>query len=210
MSNFLANLLELTLDAAPWLLLGLVIGGLIKRLMPARLLERHLKGEGFLPVVKAALIGAPLPLCSCGVIPAALGLRRAGASKSSTVSFLVSTPETGVDSISVTYAMLGPVMAIVRPVAAVISAITAGCCADSRCSIAAIKPRTGAAASIRCSSTSRPVCRSRSSTSSTLRSSIRLRMSGVSCMYLKRCWRRPRVPAGSVLPCRTGSPRQPG
>ena len=126
MSNFLANLLELTLDAAPWLLLGLVIGGLIKRLMPARLLERHLKGEGFLPVVKAALIGAPLPLCSCGVIPAALGLRRAGASKSSTVSFLVSTPETGVDSISVTYAMLGPVMAIVRPVAAVISAITAG------------------------------------------------------------------------------------
>ena len=58
MSNFLANLLELTLDAAPWLLLGLVIGGLIKRLMPARLLERHLKGEGFLPVVKAALIGA--------------------------------------------------------------------------------------------------------------------------------------------------------
>ena len=124
MSNFLANLLELTLDAAPWLLLGLVIGGLINRLMPARLLERHLKGEGFLPVVKAALIGAPLPLCSCGVIPAALGLRRAGASKSSTVSFLVSTPETGVDSISVTYAMLGPVMAIVRPVAAVISAIT--------------------------------------------------------------------------------------
>jgi uncharacterized membrane protein YraQ (UPF0718 family) len=126
MNNFLGNLLELTLDAAPWLLLGLVIGGLIKRLMPARLLERHLKGEGFLPVVKAALIGAPLPLCSCGVIPAALGLRRAGASKSSTVSFLVSTPETGVDSISVTYAMLGPVMAIVRPVAAVISAITAG------------------------------------------------------------------------------------
>ena len=126
MTDFIDNLLDLTLDAAPWLLLGLVIGGLIKRLMPTRLLERHLKGEGLLPVIKAALIGAPLPLCSCGVIPAALGLRRAGASKSSTVSFLVSTPETGVDSISVTYAMLGPVMAIVRPVAAVISAITAG------------------------------------------------------------------------------------
>ena len=126
MNSFLGNLLALTLDAAPWLLLGLVIGGLIKHLMPTRLLERHLKGEGFLPVVKAALIGAPLPLCSCGVIPAALGLRRAGASKSSTVSFLVSTPETGVDSISVTYAMLGPVMAIVRPLAAVTSAITAG------------------------------------------------------------------------------------
>ncbi|MGD9254492.1 MAG: SO_0444 family Cu/Zn efflux transporter [Chromatiales bacterium] len=126
MSSFLNNLLELALDAAPWLLLGLVIGGLIKSLMPARLLERHLQGEGLLPVIKAALIGAPLPLCSCGVIPAALGLRRAGASKSSTISFLVSTPETGVDSISVTWAMLGPVMAIVRPIAAVISAITAG------------------------------------------------------------------------------------
>lgn len=126
MTDFLDNLLDLTLDAAPWLLIGLVIGGLIKSLLPTRLLERHLKGDGFLPVIKASLIGAPLPLCSCGVIPAALGLRRAGASKSSTVSFLVSTPETGVDSIAITYAMLGPVMAIVRPVAAVISAINAG------------------------------------------------------------------------------------
>ncbi|MEJ2321775.1 MAG: SO_0444 family Cu/Zn efflux transporter [Gammaproteobacteria bacterium] len=126
MTLFLNNLLDLALDAAPWLLLGLVIGGLIKSLMPTRLLERHLKGAGVIPVVKAAIIGAPLPLCSCGVVPAALGLRRAGASKSSTVSFLVSTPETGVDSISVTWAMLGPVMAIVRPVAAVVSAIAAG------------------------------------------------------------------------------------
>jgi uncharacterized membrane protein YraQ (UPF0718 family) len=126
MTLFLNNLLDLALDAAPWLLLGLVIGGLIKSLMPTRLLEQHLRGEGVIPVVKAAIIGAPLPLCSCGVVPAALGLRHAGASKSSTVSFLVSTPETGVDSISVTWAMLGPVMAIVRPVAAVVSAIAAG------------------------------------------------------------------------------------
>lgn len=126
MNAFMNNLLGLALDAAPWLLLGLVIGGLIKVLMPTRLLEKHLKGEGLFPVIKAALIGAPLPLCSCGVLPAALGLRRAGASKSSTVSFLVSTPETGVDSISVTYAMLGPVMAIVRPVAAIVSAVSAG------------------------------------------------------------------------------------
>ncbi|HIQ15884.1 MAG TPA: permease, partial [Leucothrix sp.] len=72
------------------------------------------------------LFGAPLPLCSCGVIPAALGLRRAGASKASTVSFLVSTPETGIDSVSISYALLGPFMAIVRPVAAVASAIVAG------------------------------------------------------------------------------------
>jgi uncharacterized membrane protein YraQ (UPF0718 family) len=123
---FLNNVLALSLDAAPWLLLGLVLGGLLKTLMPIAWLETHLKGEGFWPVIKAALLGAPLPLCSCGVLPAALGLRRAGASRSATVSFLVSTPETGIDSVSVTYALLGPLMAITRPIAAVISAITAG------------------------------------------------------------------------------------
>ena len=126
MQSFFQNALNLTLDAAPWLLLGLVIGGLLKTVMPARWLERHLRGEGIVPVIKAALIGAPLPLCSCGVVPAALGLRRAGASRAATTSFLVSTPETGVDSISVTYAMLGPIMAVTRPLAAISSAITAG------------------------------------------------------------------------------------
>lgn len=126
MIEFLKNLLELSLEAAPWLLLGLVIGGLIKALIPISFLERHLSGSGLSSIVKAALLGAPLPLCSCGVIPAALGLRRAGASKPATVSFLVSTPETGVDSITISYALLGPFMAIVRPIAAIISAITAG------------------------------------------------------------------------------------
>ncbi len=67
-----------------------------------------------------------MPLCSCGVIPAAIGLRRAGASKSATTAFLVSTPETGVDSVSVSYVLLGPFMAIIRPIAAVCSAIVAG------------------------------------------------------------------------------------
>ena len=124
--NFLANLLELSLSAAPWLVLGLIVGGLIHAVIPMSFLEKHLGGQGIIPVIKAALLGAPLPLCSCGVIPAALGLRKSGASKQSTVSFLVSTPETGVDSVMITYALLGPFMAIVRPVAAVISAITAG------------------------------------------------------------------------------------
>jgi uncharacterized membrane protein YraQ (UPF0718 family) len=126
MTLFLNNFLALSLDAAPWLLFGLVLGGLLKTLMPITWLEAHLKGEGFWPVIKAAILGAPLPLCSCGVLPAALGLRRAGASRSATVSFLVSTPETGVDSVLVTYALLGPLMAITRPITAVISAITAG------------------------------------------------------------------------------------
>ena len=78
------------------------------------------------PVVKGALFGAPLPLCSCGVIPAAMQLRRGGASKGATVAFLSATPETGVDSISVSYVLLGPLMAIVRPIAAISSAIIAG------------------------------------------------------------------------------------
>lgn len=126
MTEFFNNLLELSLEAAPWLLLGLIIGGLIKAWLPTRFVEQQLNGKGFKPVVKASVIGAPLPLCSCGVIPAALGLRHAGASRPATVSFLVSTPETGVDSVSVTYALLGPFMAIVRPVAAIASALVSG------------------------------------------------------------------------------------
>ena len=124
--NFFHNLLDLSLEAAPWLVLGLVVGGLIKALIPTELLHKHLSSNGFPSIVKAALFGAPLPLCSCGVIPAALALRKTGASKPATISFLVSTPETGIDSVSISYALLGPFMAIVRPVAAIFSAITAG------------------------------------------------------------------------------------
>lgn len=120
------NTLALYLEAAPWLLLGLVAAGLIKAWVPEGRMSRWLGGRGPWPVVKAALIGAPLPLCSCGVLPAALGLRRAGASRGATVSFLIATPETGVDSIAVSYALLGPFMAVVRPVAAITSAVVAG------------------------------------------------------------------------------------
>lgn len=124
--NFIQNLLDLLLEASPWLVFGLALGGAMKALIPTTLLQQHLKGQGIAAITKAAILGAPLPLCSCGVIPAALGLRKAGASKPATTSFLVSTPETGIDSISITYALLGPFMAIVRPIAALISALTAG------------------------------------------------------------------------------------
>lgn len=123
---FLHNLLALALEAAPWLVLGLTLGGLMKALIPTALLHKHLRGDGLAAILKAALLGAPLPLCSCGVIPVALGLRKAGASKSATASFLVSTPETGIDSISLTYAMMGGFMAFVRPIAALCSAVVAG------------------------------------------------------------------------------------
>ncbi|GGJ01065.1 permease [Shewanella hanedai] len=122
----LTNFIDLFLDSAPWLLLGLVLAGMLKMFVPMAWMQKQLGGHGFKTVVKAAVLGAPLPLCSCGVIPAAVGLRRAGASKAATTSFLVSTPETGVDSVTVSYVLLGPFMAIVRPIAAVTSAIVAG------------------------------------------------------------------------------------
>lgn len=122
----LQNFFVLFMESAPWLLLGLLVAGIMHELVPVSFLERHMGSNSASSITKAAVIGAPLPLCSCGVIPAALGLRRSGASKSSTVSFLVSTPETGVDSVSVSYALLGPLFAIIRPIAAIVSAIYAG------------------------------------------------------------------------------------
>lgn len=122
----LEHFVELFLASAPWLLLGLFIAGLIQVFVPTDMMSRHLGEEGIGSATKAAFIGAPLPLCSCGVIPAGLGLRKAGASRSATTSFLVATPETGVDSVSLSYALLGPFMAIVRPITAIVSAIVAG------------------------------------------------------------------------------------
>ncbi len=127
----LANTLNILLEVAPFLLLGLIISGLIKSYASDKLIKKHLSGTGLKPVVKASFIGAPLPLCSCGVIPVALGLRKQGASKGATASFMIATPETGVDSISVSFALLGPFMAIARPIAALISSITAGILVDT-------------------------------------------------------------------------------
>lgn len=122
----LHNILDLYLEAAPWLFFGLVTAGVIKAWLPATSVQRLVGGKGPGAVVSAALVGAPLPLCSCGVLPAAVGLRRAGASRPATVSFMISTPETGVDSVAVTYALLGPFLAVARPIAAVSSAIFTG------------------------------------------------------------------------------------
>lgn len=118
------NFILLFTESAPFLLLGLFLAGVIRMLIPDKWITKYLGEKS--SVITAALIGTPLPLCSCSVIPTAIGIRRAGASKASTASFMVSTPETGVDSISVTYALMGPVMAIARPISAIFSAITAG------------------------------------------------------------------------------------
>jgi len=124
-SEFFNNFLALSAEASPWLLLGLIIAGLMKSWVPTKILSKHL-GSGSSAIFKAAFIGAPLPLCSCGVIPVATELRRSGASAPATSSFLVATPETGVDSVSVSYALLGPIFAIYRPITAIFSAIITG------------------------------------------------------------------------------------
>jgi len=126
MSELLNNIWSVYMDTAVWLLVGLLAAGLVKAYIPADAMQRWLGGSGIAAVLRAALFGAPLPLCSCGVLPAALGLRRAGASKEATVSFLISTPETSVDSVAVTYALMGPLMAVYRPVSALMSAVVTG------------------------------------------------------------------------------------
>jgi uncharacterized membrane protein YraQ (UPF0718 family) len=126
MMNLLTVFWNLVIESAPWLLLGYFLAGVIKQVLPNSLVEKQLASPGFASVVKGAFIGAPLALCSCGVIPPALAVRKAGASKGATSAFLVATPETGIDSISFSYAVLGPVFAIARPISALISAILAG------------------------------------------------------------------------------------
>jgi uncharacterized membrane protein YraQ (UPF0718 family) len=124
--NLLSIFWNLIIESAPWLLVGYLLAGIIKQVIPSSWVEKQLAPPGFSSILKGAVIGAPLPLCSCGVIPAALAIRKAGASKGATSSFMVATPETGVDSISFSYAVLGPIFAVVRPIGALISAIVAG------------------------------------------------------------------------------------
>ena len=124
--ELVTNIWLVYLDTAFWLLLGLLAAGFIKSYISEDTMHRWVGGSGFGSVSRAALFGAPLPLCSCGVLPAAIGLRRAGASKEATVSFLISTPETSIDSVAVSYALMGPLMAVYRPLAALVSAMVTG------------------------------------------------------------------------------------
>ena len=113
-------------DMAPYLLFGFLVAGLLSIFVSPEWVERHLGRRGMSPVWKASLLGIPLPVCSCGVIPLAASIRRHGASRAATAAFLISTPQTGADSIMATYALLGPVFATFRPVAALLSGILGG------------------------------------------------------------------------------------
>ena len=114
------------LDSALLLLIGIFLAGIIHLFLNEKNLSRFISGSSKLQVFKLSLLGVPLPLCSCSVLPIAYQLRKSGISKGGTVSFLISTPETGIDSIFLTYSLMNPFMTIIRPIAAFITAITAG------------------------------------------------------------------------------------
>ena len=113
-------------EMSPYLLLGFGFAGLLHAFVPSQLYHRYLSKGDFRSVLWAAMIGVPLPLCSCGVIPTAMSLRKEGASKGATTSFLIATPQTGVDSILATASLLGIPFAIVRPIAALVTALFGG------------------------------------------------------------------------------------
>ncbi len=142
--KLLESLLFMLNEMSPYILLGFLIAGLLHAFIPQKVMARHLSGSGWKSVLKSSLIGIPLPLCSCGVLPTAIGMRRSGASKAATTSFLISTPQTGVDSIAATWSLLGPAFAIIRPIAALVTAFFGGIavgksetaheCPDGHCS----------------------------------------------------------------------------
>lgn len=115
---------------SPYLLLGFLLAGLMHAFVPGRFYTKYLSKRSFRSVLNAALLGIPLPLCSCGVIPTAMSLRKEGASKGAVVSFLVATPQTGVDSIMATFSLMGLPFAILRPIAALVTAVFGGFITD--------------------------------------------------------------------------------
>lgn len=110
------------LEASPYLTAGFVVAGLLHQYLPKDLVKKHMGGNSAGSALKASLIGTPVPLCSCGVVPVALGLHRDGASKPSVISFLISTPENGVESISLTYSFFGLPFTLARVVFAILVA----------------------------------------------------------------------------------------
>lgn len=119
---------SLFMEMAPYLFLGFLVAGILHALIPDEKVLSYLGDPAgkIKSVVNASIMGLPLPLCSCGVVPTALSLKKRGATKGATLSFLISTPETGVDSIAITYALLDPIMTVFRPLATLVTAIAAG------------------------------------------------------------------------------------
>lgn len=124
--QYLSQLLALVAEMIPYLLLGFLFAGLLHVLVPHKFYQKYLSQNNFRSVILASLFGIPLPLCSCGVIPTAMSLRKEGGSKAATTAFLCATPQTGVDSILATFSVFGLAFAIIRPAAALVSALLIG------------------------------------------------------------------------------------
>ena len=117
---------NILVESSVFILFGLLVSGLLRVFLNPGSVSRHLGQGRFKSVFKASLMGIPIPLCSCGVLPAAAALKKQGANNGAVTSFLISTPESGVDSIAITYALMDPIMTVVRPVAAFVTAFAAG------------------------------------------------------------------------------------
>ncbi len=128
--NFIFQILgeswRLLQQASIYVLFGILVAGILRIFLSPSTVARHLGQGRFRSVFKASLLGIPIPLCSCGVLPAAASLKKQGANKGATTAFLISTPESGVDSVALTYALLDPVMTVARPAAAFATATAAG------------------------------------------------------------------------------------
>lgn len=124
--TYISELIYLFNEMAPWLMLGLIFAGLLKVFFPQDKVQRYMGKPTARSAVNASLLGIPMPLCSCGVIPTGISFFRNGASKGATNSFLISTPQTGVDSMLATYSMLGWPFAVLRPIVAFVTGITGG------------------------------------------------------------------------------------
>ncbi|MFO7934203.1 MAG: permease [Bacteroidales bacterium] len=124
--TYLGELIILVNEMAPYLLLGFLFAGLLRVFFPRRYITKYMGQRNLRSVLNASLLGIPMPLCSCGVLPAGIGFYRNGARKGSTISFLISTPQTGVDSILATYGLLGLPLAIIRPVVALVTGVFGG------------------------------------------------------------------------------------
>ncbi|MEA3461756.1 MAG: permease, partial [Bacteroidota bacterium] len=123
---YVKELARLVNEMAPYLLLGFLFAGILRVVFPRQIITRYMGQNNFRSVFNASLLGVPMPLCSCGVLPAGIGFYRSGASRGPTISFLISTPQTGVDSILATYSLLGLPLAIIRPVVAFLTGILGG------------------------------------------------------------------------------------
>ena len=126
LQSFFTSLLNVVCEMAPYLLLGFLIAGVLHVFVPQRFYANYLSRNNKLSVLWAALLGVPLPLCSCGVIPTAIGLKNEKVSKGAIASFLIATPQTGIDSILATFSLMGLGFAIIRPVAALITGVCGG------------------------------------------------------------------------------------